>query len=84
MLRVPFDLPLEDSMLDRATLFYSSELSLDGGHLLLGASSAQFGECSGYWLVVASWIRGYRGEALLRVTREPTLPDEQCVRFLPE
>jgi hypothetical protein len=51
---VPFDLPLEDSMLDRATLFYSSELSLDGGHLLLGASSAQFGECSGYWLVVAS------------------------------
>lgn len=29
-------------------------------------------------------IRGYRGEALLRVTREPTLPDEQCVRFLPE
>ena len=51
---IPFDLPSDDSTLDRATLYYSSELAIDEGHLLLGASSAQFGECSGYWLVVVS------------------------------
>ena len=51
---IPFDLPSDDSTLDRATLYYSSELAIDEGHLLLGASSVQFGECSGYWLVVVS------------------------------
>lgn len=29
-------------------------------------------------------IRGYEGEAIMRVTRDATLPDLQCVRFVPE
>ena len=51
---IPFALPFDDSMLDGATLYYFSELRRGEGDLLLGASSAQFGECSGYWLVVVS------------------------------
>lgn len=51
---IPFDLPFDDSMLERATRYYSSQLTIDERQLLLGASSAQFGECSGYWLVVVS------------------------------
>lgn len=51
---IPFDLPTDDSTLDRATRYYSGELAIGERHLLLGASSAQFGECSGYWLVVVS------------------------------
>lgn len=46
---VAFDLPIDNGVLSDA-----SGLALGERHLLLGATEARFGPCSGYWLAVVS------------------------------